>query len=80
MRDFRRAPGNRGTFFLHRVDGDVAHVLTLSFWDSYDSIEALLGNDAESAGYYPEDQRFLLDFPKCVEHFVLDVAQAHSCA
>ena len=72
-RDFRAARGNRGTFFFHRVNGDVADVVTLSFWDSFDDLKSLLGDAVDVPGYYPDDQRFLLDFPKFVEHFELDV-------
>jgi len=72
--DFSAAQGNQGTFFLHRVEGDVADVITLSFWDSFESLKALLGDKADLAGYYPEDQHFLLDLPERVEHFELDSA------
>lgn len=70
--DFRAAPGNQGTFFFHNVQGDAADVITLSFWDSYAALEAFLGEKAQFAGYYPEDEFYLLDFPERVEHFDVD--------
>ncbi len=69
MVDYRATPGNLGAEMLTRVDGEVAHVITLSFWDTLESIRAFAGDDLTRARYYPEDQRFLLDFPERVEHF-----------
>lgn len=71
LSDYRQTPGNRGAYMLTRVDGDVAHVLTLSFWEALESIRAFAGDDITRARYYPEDERFLLDFPERVEHFEL---------
>lgn len=69
LTDYRRTPGNRGAEMLTRVEGELAHVLTLSFWDDLDSIRGFAGDDVTRARYYPEDERFLLDFPERVEHF-----------
>lgn len=69
LTDYRATPGNCGADMLTRVDGDIAHVITLSFWDELDSIRAFAGEDVTRARYYPEDERFLLDFPERVEHF-----------
>jgi heme-degrading monooxygenase HmoA len=67
--DYRSTPGNLGAEMLTRVDGDVAHVITLSFWNNLESIHAFAGADVTRARYYPEDARFLLDFPERVEHY-----------
>lgn len=69
LSDYRSTPGNRGAYMLTQIDGDVGHVVTLSFWDTEDSIRAFAGDDVTKARYYPEDERFLLDFPERVEHF-----------
>lgn len=69
LADYRSTPGNRGAEMLTRVDGEVGHVITLSFWDDLDSIRAFAGDDVTRARYYPEDERFLLEFPERVEHF-----------
>jgi heme-degrading monooxygenase HmoA len=72
--DYKSTPGNRGAYFLSHVDGDEAHVVTLSFWDSLASIRAFAGDDVTLARYYPRDREYLLDFPERVEHFeVFDV-------
>lgn len=69
LTDYRRTPGNRGAYMFTRVDGDIAHVVTLSFWDTIDSIADFAGDDITRARYYPEDERYLLEFPERVEHF-----------
>ena len=72
LRDYRETPGNRGAYVLTRADGEVGHVLTLSFWDSYDSIARFAGEDYRRARYYPEDAQFVLEFPEHVEHYEVD--------
>lgn len=69
LADYRATPGNRGAQMLTRIDGDVAQIITLSFWDGLDSIRAFAGENAGLARYYPDDDRFLLEFPEHVEHY-----------
>jgi hypothetical protein len=54
---------------LRRIEGDEAHFLTLSFWESLGAIERFAGPDAEKAKYYPEDEEFLLGFEPTVRHY-----------
>src|SRR5438270_9976102 len=74
LADYRRTPGNRAAYMLTRVDGDIAEIITVSIWDGLDSIRRFAGDDITKARYYPEDERFLLEFRECVEHFEVDVA------
>lgn len=69
--DYQSTPGNRGVFLLHRVEGDEAHFLTLTHWDSLAAIEAFAGADISRAKYYPEDRDFLLEFEPTVQHYEL---------
>jgi heme-degrading monooxygenase HmoA len=69
LRDYRACPGNRGALMLVRPISDEAEVYTLSLWDSYDDIKAFAGEDIAKARYYPQDQRFLLEFEERVQHF-----------
>jgi heme-degrading monooxygenase HmoA len=32
--DYKSVPGNRGAFALHRVEGENAHFIMLTFWES----------------------------------------------
>ena len=67
--DYTSIPGNRGAWVLRRDEGDEAHFLTLSLWDSMEAIEAFAGEDVAKAKYYPEDRDFLLDFEPEVTHY-----------
>jgi len=54
---------------LHRIEGAIAHFVTLTYWDSWAAIEAFAGQDVAVAKYYPEDKDFLLEFEPTVQHF-----------
>jgi hypothetical protein len=56
------------------LDGDVAHFLTLTHWDSLKAIKAFAGEDISKAKYYPQDRDFLLEFEPTVEHYELYAA------
>jgi heme-degrading monooxygenase HmoA len=68
---YRATNGNRGAWVLRRMEGDTAHFITLSFWESRDAIVAFAGADIEVAKYYPEDEKFLLEFEPTVAHYEL---------
>lgn len=74
LRDYAATAGNCGAFMLTQERAGYGEVITLSFWDSAASIAAFAGEDIERARYYPEDERFLLEFPEHVEHY--DVTRA----
>ena len=67
--DYRAVEGNLGVYVLRRIEGERAHFLTLTFWDSVDSIKRFAGEDYEKARYYPEDEDFLLEFEEKVTHY-----------
>lgn len=66
---YRATPGNRGVYVFRRQEGDVAHFLLTSLWDSIASIRAFAGDDIERARYYPEDTGFLLELEAKVTHY-----------
>jgi heme-degrading monooxygenase HmoA len=67
--DLEATPGNRGVTVMRRMEGDRAHFLLISFWDSLDTIRAFAGDDVEVARYYPEDHDYLLEFEPTVQHY-----------
>ncbi len=70
--DYAETPGNLGYQVLFRDLGDgTTEVTTLSWWESMDAIRGFAGPEPELARYYPEDDRFLLDRPRDVEHHVV---------
>ncbi len=67
--DYRQTPGNLGAVVFRRIEGDVAHFVTLSYWESREAIARFAGKDIAVARYYPEDQKFLLEFEPGVIHY-----------
>jgi heme-degrading monooxygenase HmoA len=66
--------GNRGAWMLRREDGDRTEFVMFTLWDSLEAIRGFAGDDVETAVYYPEDDRFLLERDLTVKHY--DVADS----
>jgi heme-degrading monooxygenase HmoA len=71
--DYKLVEGNRGVQVLQRIEGDKAHFLLITLWDSMDAIKRFAGDNPEKAKYYPEDKDYLLEFEEYVSHY--DVLQ-----
>lgn len=69
VEDYQSIAGNRGVHVLRRLEGDEAHFLLITFWESWEAIRAFAGDDVEKARYYPEDEAFLLELEPTVTHF-----------
>jgi len=67
--DYRSVPGNISVHILERTEGEVAHFVTMTFWESIAAIRAFAGEDVEAAKYYPEDEGFLLEYEPRVVHY-----------
>jgi heme-degrading monooxygenase HmoA len=67
--DLKKTPGNRGVYVLRREDGDRAHFLLISLWESREAIRAFAGDDLEKARYYPADVKFLIELEPTVTHY-----------
>lgn len=68
---YEATTGNEGAYVVSRADGDKTEFLTISFWDSKESIAAFAGADIEQAVFYPEDERYLVDRETKVRHFTV---------
>lgn len=56
---YRAVDGNRGAVVAVRdLDEDRTEVVTLSWWDSFDSIRGFAGIDIDLARYYPLPRSF----------------------
>lgn len=73
--DYRSVKGNVDVAILRADEGDVTHFLTVTHWESEDSIRAFAGEDLLKAKYYPEDSDFLLEFEPKVRHYVVTAAE-----
>ena len=72
--EYVETPGNQGAWMLRRdVDGRT-EFLTLSLWDSIEAVKAFAGEDHETAHYYPEDDRFLIERVEVCEHYEAEPA------
>lgn len=69
--DYRSVSGNLSVAVLRRDESDVTHFMTVTHWESEESIRAFAGDDLLRAKYYPEDRDFLLEFEPNVQHFVV---------
>lgn len=67
--EYRRTEGNRGVYILRRIEGDKAHFLLVTFWESMEAIRAFAGPDVEKARYFRRDREFLLEFEPAVTHY-----------
>jgi heme-degrading monooxygenase HmoA len=54
---------------LRRIEGNKAHFLLLTLWESEEAIKRFVGSNIEKAKYYPEDEQFLLELEPTVTHY-----------
>ena len=59
--DYKSAAGNIACYFLRRLDDDAAHFLLITHWESMEAVKVFAGPNPETAKYYPEDDKFLLE-------------------
>jgi heme-degrading monooxygenase HmoA len=69
LTDYAATPGNRGVYVFRRIEGDVAHFLLTTLWESVEAIKRFAGEEYERARYYPEDDDFLLEREPFVTHY-----------
>ena len=72
--DYHSTPGNHGVYVFRRVDGERAHFLLTTLWESFDAIRRFAGEDVDRARYYPEDAEFLIEMEPHVTHYEVLVA------
>lgn len=67
--DYRSILGNRGVHVMRRFEGDTAHFLLLTFWESEEAIRQFAGDDIAKAKYYDFDASYLLELEPTVTHY-----------
>ncbi len=77
---YANTPGNRGVWMLRRDAGENAEFLMFTLWDSVDAIKAFAGADYETAVFYPEDDRYLVERDRTATHYLVVSAagEAHA--
>jgi heme-degrading monooxygenase HmoA len=67
---YTSTPGNRGAWMLRRDrDDGRTEFLMFTLWDSYDAVKAFAGEDYETAVFYPEDDRYLVERDLTSQHY-----------
>lgn len=62
--------GNRGVLMLRRdLPGGRSEFTMVSLWEDMDAVRAFAGDDPETAVFYPEDDRFLVERELTVRHY-----------
>jgi heme-degrading monooxygenase HmoA len=69
---YAQTPGNRGAWMLRRDVGDRTEFVMFTLWDSLDAVKAFAGEDYETAVFYPEDDRFLVERDLVATHYEVD--------
>ena len=69
LKEYRETPGNAGAWVLWRTVGERAEFVTLSFWPDMEAVRGFAGDDVETAVFYPEDDRFLVERALTAEHY-----------
>jgi heme-degrading monooxygenase HmoA len=64
--------GNRGAWLLQRPLGERTEFVTFTLWESLDAVKQFAGDDYESAVYYPEDDRFLVERDEKCAHYEVE--------
>ena len=67
--DYEKTDGFIKLTFLKRTDAEFAYFKLITFWSDLEVIENFAGADLEQAKYYPEDKKYLIDFPEKVTHY-----------
>jgi heme-degrading monooxygenase HmoA len=69
LKDYRAIQGNYGAYVLRRIEGDRAHFLLISLWESMEAIREFAGPEPEKAVYYDIDKEYLEEFEPHVTHY-----------
>jgi heme-degrading monooxygenase HmoA len=70
MEQYAETPGNLGAYMLTReLAGGLTEFVTFSLWESVEAIKAFAGEDYETAVFYPEDDRYLVERDATCTHW-----------
>jgi heme-degrading monooxygenase HmoA len=73
---YTQTVGNRGVWMLRRDLEDRTEFVMFTLWDSIEAVKAFAGDDYETAVFYPEDDRVLIERDLTAAHY--EVASPHS--
>jgi heme-degrading monooxygenase HmoA len=75
LAEYAATPGNRGVWMLRRELGDRTEFVMFTLWESLDAVKAFAGEEYETAVFYPEDDRFLIERDSSAHHYDVAIAR-----
>ncbi|HEY7629274.1 MAG TPA: hypothetical protein VH817_01150 [Thermoleophilaceae bacterium] len=69
---YANTQGNRGVWMLRRDVGDKTEFVMFTLWESLDAVKGFAGEDYETAVFYPEDDRYLVERDPTSAHYEVD--------
>lgn len=69
---YAKTPGNQGVWMLRRDVGDRTEFVMFTLWESIEAVKAFAGEDYETAVFYPEDDRFLVERDLTATHYEVE--------
>ena len=66
---YESVPGNLGVYLLRRMEGNIAHFLVLSLWESMEAVHQFSGPDEVHPHYLKGDREFLTECESEVQHY-----------
>ena len=73
---YAATPGNRGVWMLRRDIAERTEIVMFTLWASLEAIKAFAGDDYETAVFYAEDERFLIQRELVSTHYEVDTVVA----
>jgi heme-degrading monooxygenase HmoA len=71
---YSTTPGNRGVWMLRRdLDAGRTEFVMFTLWESLDAVKEFAGEEYETAVFYPEDERFLIERDLQATHYEVAV-------
>lgn len=55
--------------FLKRAEEEETHFDLFTYWEDYEVIKKIAGDNIEKATFYSEDKTYLFDFDPTVKHY-----------
>jgi heme-degrading monooxygenase HmoA len=68
---YATTPGNRGVWMLSRTTAGRTEFVMFTLWDSIESVRGFAGDDHETAVFYPEDDRYLVERELTAAHYTV---------
>jgi hypothetical protein len=66
---YRAVPGNVAAYAMRRIEGSVAHIEMLTFWESIEAVKNFAGESYQEARYYDVDKDYLLEYEPTCRHY-----------